>query len=147
MDVQIPRSLAATLSATYGIYNGFELLGARSNSRQGEYLDSGKIRDQGAGLEQSRQYQPYIRELTMPGAPMRPPTDQQPAFIPVDDGNVIASSRSRSIKPIVSLSPLRCRVEAARILAAAWRAYRSAGGDRRQVAAVEKPDHRRTPSR
>jgi len=74
-------ALAATLSATYGIYNGFELLEHDPIPGREEYLDSEKYEIKGAGLEQSRQYQAlHSRAQPCPARQCRPATDQQPAF-------------------------------------------------------------------
>ena len=50
-------ALAATLSANYGIYNGFELLEHEPIPGQGGISRLREIRDQGARLEQARQHQ------------------------------------------------------------------------------------------
>ena len=49
-------ALAATLSATYGVYSGFELLEHEPIPGREEYLEFGEVRDQGQGLGQTRQH-------------------------------------------------------------------------------------------
>ena len=56
---KIRETLAATLSSSYGIYNGFELCEAKATNLLGseEYLDSEKYQYKGLGLESRGKHQ------------------------------------------------------------------------------------------
>ena len=132
-------ALAATLSATYGIYNGFELLehepipGTRGVSRFRE------VRDQGPGLGQARQHQAlHHARSTALGATIRRCSRRA----------TCASSLSRTSNVIGFVKESRRRTQRGRgrdravarrprVLAAARRCRGRHGGTRRHVAAVE----------
>jgi starch synthase (maltosyl-transferring) len=83
-------ALAATLSSTYGIYNGFELLEHEPIPGKEEYLNSEKYEIKVRDWEQPGNIKPYIREINL--ARRNHPALQQISnlrFVPVDDSNVI----------------------------------------------------------
>ena len=83
-------ALAATLSGTYGIYNGFELLEHEPIPGREEYLDSEKYEIKVRDWDKPGNIKPYIRDLNR--ARRANPALQQTSnlrFIPIDDGNVI----------------------------------------------------------
>src|SRR6202140_3033756 len=83
-------ALAATLSSSYGIYNGFELLEHEPIPGREEYLDSEKYEIKVRDWNQPGNIKPYIRDLNRA---RRANTALQQTcqlrFIPVDDGNII----------------------------------------------------------
>ena len=74
-------ALAATLSGTYGIYNGFELLEHEPIPGREEYLDSEKYEIKVRDWDKPGNIKPYIRDLNM-RAPRQPgaAADQQSAL-------------------------------------------------------------------
>jgi starch synthase (maltosyl-transferring) len=84
-------ALAATLSSTYGIYNGFELLEHEPIPGREEYLDSEKYEIKVRDWDKPGNIKPYIRDINR--ARRQNAALQQTSnlrFIPIDDGNVIA---------------------------------------------------------
>jgi starch synthase (maltosyl-transferring) len=83
-------ALAATLSGSYGIYNGFELLEHDPIPGREEYLDSEKYEIKVRDWDKPGNIKPYIRDLNRV---RRANTALQQTgnlrFIPIDDGNVI----------------------------------------------------------
>jgi starch synthase (maltosyl-transferring) len=83
-------ALAATLSSTYGIYNGFELLEHEPIPGKEEYLDSEKYEIKVRDWDKPGNIKPYIRELNR--ARRQNAALQQTAnlrFLPIEDANVI----------------------------------------------------------
>ena len=83
-------ALAATLSGTYGIFNGFELLEHEPIPGREEYLDSEKYEIKVRDWDKPGNIKPYIRDLNM--ARRANPALQQTGnlrFLEVEDGNVI----------------------------------------------------------
>jgi starch synthase (maltosyl-transferring) len=83
-------ALAATLSSTYGIYNGFELLEHEPIPGREEYLDSEQYEIKVRDWDRPGNIKPYIRDLNR--ARRENTALQQTSqlrFIPIDDGNVI----------------------------------------------------------
>src|SRR5882762_5092190 len=83
-------ALAATLSSTYGIYNGFELLEHDPIPGREEYLNSEKYEIKVRDWDQPGNIKPYIRDLNRArreNAALQ--QTSQLRFIPIDDGNVI----------------------------------------------------------
>jgi starch synthase (maltosyl-transferring) len=131
-------ALAATLSATYGIYNGFELIEHEPIPGREEYLDSEKYEIKVRDWDRPGNIKSYIRDLNF--ARRANPALQQTAnlrFLGVEDGNVIgfvkeSVDRTNTVAVAIALSrdvhefwlPLG-DVEA------------GAGNARRHVAAVE----------
>jgi starch synthase (maltosyl-transferring) len=83
-------ALAATLSSTYGIYNGFELLEHEPIAGREEYLDSEKYEIKVRDWNKSGNIKPYIRELNRirrENTALQQTSDLH--FAPIDDANVI----------------------------------------------------------
>jgi starch synthase (maltosyl-transferring) len=83
-------ALAATLSSSYGIYNGFELLEHDPIPGKEEYLDSEKYEIKVRDWDQPGNIKSYIRDLNRArreNAALQ--QTSQLRFIPIDDGNVI----------------------------------------------------------
>jgi starch synthase (maltosyl-transferring) len=83
-------ALAATLSSSYGIYNGFELLEHQPMPGREEYLDSDEYEIRVRDWDRPGNIKPYIRDLNR--ARRETTALQQTGnlrFIPIDDGNVI----------------------------------------------------------
>ena len=83
-------ALAATLSSSYGIYNGFELLEHDPIPGREEYLNSEKYEIKVRDWDISGNIKPYIRDLNR--ARRQNAALQQTSnlrFIPIEDGNVI----------------------------------------------------------
>jgi starch synthase (maltosyl-transferring) len=83
-------ALAATLSSSYGIYNGFELLEHDPILGKEEYLDSEKYEIKVRDWDQPGNIKSYIRDLNRArreNAALQ--QTSQLRFIPIDDGNVI----------------------------------------------------------
>lgn len=103
-------ALAATLSSTYGIYNGFELLEHEPIPGREEYLDSEKYEIKVRDWDRPGNIKPYIRDLNR--ARRENTALQQTShlrFIPVDDGNVIgfvkeSANQTNSVVVAIALS-------------------------------------------
>ena len=83
-------ALAATLSSTYGIYNGFELLEHEPIPGREEYLDSEKYEIKVRDWDKPGNIKPYIRELNRArreNAALQQTSNLR--FVPIDDANVI----------------------------------------------------------
>ena len=83
-------ALAATLSSTYGIYNGFELLEHDPIPGREEYLDSEKYEIKVREWDREGNIKPYIRDLNRirrENAALQQTSNLR--FIPIEDGNVI----------------------------------------------------------
>ncbi len=84
-------ALAATLSSTYGVYNGFELLEHEPVPGKEEYLDSEKYEIKVRDWNRPGNIKPYLGDLNR--ARRQNAALQQTGnlrFLGVDDGNVIA---------------------------------------------------------
>src|SRR5204862_4424425 len=82
-------ALAAALSGTYGIYNGFELLEHEPLPGREEYLDSEKYEIKVRDWDKPGNIKPYIRELNRArreNAALQQISNLR--FVPIDDGNV-----------------------------------------------------------
>lgn len=103
-------ALAATLSATYGIYNGFELLEHDPIPGREEYLDSEKYEIKVRDWDRPGNIKPYIHDLNR--ARRANPALQQTSnlrFIPIEDGNVIgfvkeSADRTNTVAVAIALS-------------------------------------------
>jgi starch synthase (maltosyl-transferring) len=87
-------ALAATLSSTYGIYNGFELLEHEALPDREEYLDSEKYEIKLRDWNKPGNIKSYIAELNRirRESPAFQQTDNL-RFLPVEDSNVIAFAK------------------------------------------------------
>ena len=131
-------ALAATLSSTYGIYNGFELLEHEPIPGKEEYLDSEKYEIKVRDWDKPGNIKPYIRDLNR--ARRENAALQQTGqlrFIPVEDVNVIgfvkeSVNQTNSVVVAIALS---------RDVHEFWFPIGDIqvgmAGDRRNVAAVE----------
>jgi len=87
-------ALAATLSSTYGVYNGFELLEHEPIPGREEYLDSEKYEIKVRDWDQPGNIKPYIGDLNR--IRRANPALQQTSnlrFIGIEDGNVTAFAK------------------------------------------------------
>jgi starch synthase (maltosyl-transferring) len=104
-------ALAATLSSTYGIYNGFELLEYEPIPGREEYLDSEKYEIKVRDWDKPGNIKPYIRDLNRirrENAALQQTSDLR--FVPIDDGNVISFvkesvDRTNTVIVAIALSP------------------------------------------
>ena len=131
-------ALAATLSSTYGVCNGFELLEHEPIPGREEYLDSEKYEIKVRDWDKPGHIKPYIRDLNRA---RRENTALQQSgnlrFIPVDDGNVIgfvkeSANQTSSVVVVIALSP-----EVHEFWLPLGDIQVGMAGDRRHVAAVE----------
>jgi starch synthase (maltosyl-transferring) len=131
-------ALAATLSSSYGIYNGFELLEHDPIPGREEYLDSEKYEIKVRDWDSPGNIKPYIRDLNharRDNAALQQTSNLR--FIPIDDGNVIgfvkeSVNQTNSVIVAIALS---------RDVHEFWLPLGDVqvgmAGDRRNVAAVE----------
>jgi starch synthase (maltosyl-transferring) len=132
-------ALAATLSSTYGIYNGFELLEHEAVPNREEYLDSEKYEIKVRDWNKPGNIKPYIAELNR--TRRENPALQQThilRFLAVEDPNVIAfvkESVDRSSTVVIAIALTKDVHDF-------WLAFGdtqilAADGNRRQTIAVE----------
>jgi starch synthase (maltosyl-transferring) len=130
-------ALAAALSSTYGIYNGFELLEHDPIPGKEEYLNSEKYEIKVRDWDKPGNIKPYIRDIN--NARRANPALQQTSnlrFLPVDNGNVIgfvkeSVDQHNTVAGAISLS---------RDVHEFWLPINSqviVDGERRDIAAVE----------
>jgi len=131
-------ALAATLSSTYGVYSGFELLEHEPIPGKEEYLDSEKYEIKVRDWDRPGNIKPYIRDLNRArrdNAALQQTSNLR--FLGVDDVNVIAFvkesvNQTNSVIAAIALS---------RDVHEFWLALGDVQvgmvGDRRNVAAVE----------
>jgi starch synthase (maltosyl-transferring) len=131
-------ALAATLSSTYGVYNGFELLEHEPIPGKEEYLDSEKYEIKVRDWNKPDNIKPYIRDLNR--ARRQNAALQQTAnlrFIPVEDSNVIGfvkESVNQTNSVVVAIALTRDPHE---FWLPLGDVHVGMTGDRRNVAAVE----------
>jgi starch synthase (maltosyl-transferring) len=131
-------ALAATLSGTYGIYNGFELLEHDPIPAKEEYLDSEKYEIKVRDWDRPGNIKPYIHDLNR--ARRANPALQQTSnlrFIPIEDGNVIgfvkeSVDQTNTVAVAIALSR-----EPHEFWLPLGDVQVGVGNERRQVAAVE----------
>ena len=131
-------ALAATLSASYGIYNGFELLEHDPIPGREEYLDSEKYEIKVRDWDKPGNIKPYIRDLNR--ARRANPALQQTSqlrFLPIDDGNVIGFVK----ESVDQTNTVAVAIALSREVHEFWLplgdVQLGTGSDRRHVAAVE----------
>jgi starch synthase (maltosyl-transferring) len=131
-------ALAATLSATYGIYNGFELLEHDPIPGREEYLDSEKYEIKVRDWDKPGNIKPYIRDLNR--ARRENPALQQTSqlrFLPIEDGNVIGFVK----ESVDQTNTVAVAIALSREVHEFWLplgdVQLGTGSDRRHVAAVE----------
>ena len=139
-------ALAATLSGTYGIYNGFELLEHEPIPGREEYLNSEKYEIKVRDWDKPGNIKPYITR-SQPRPPRQPgaAADQQSALPPIEDGNVIGFVKESVDQTNTVVGGDRAVARRARILVAARRRPGRHGRRRPpQRRRGGKPHHRRT---
>ena len=103
-------ALAATLSSSYGIYNGFELLEYEPIPGREEYLNSEKYEIEGPRLEQAGQHQVLYRPSQSHAAgKSRAAANQNLRFAQIDDDEIIGF-----VKETVDRRQCHCRGHRAR---------------------------------
>jgi starch synthase (maltosyl-transferring) len=103
-------ALAATLSGSYGIYNGFELIEHNPIPGKEEYLDSEKFEIKARDWDKPGHIKDYIRDLNR--ARSENAALQQTGhlrFVPVENGNVIgfvkeSANQTNSVIAAIALS-------------------------------------------
>ena len=131
-------ALAATLSSTYGIYNGFELLEHEPIPGREEYLDSEKYEIKVRDWDKAGNIKPYIRDLNkIRRANTALQQTSQLRFLPVEDGNVIgfvkeSVDQTNSVAVAVAISR-----DAHEFRLPLGDVQIGVAGERRHVAAVE----------
>ncbi len=103
-------ALAATLSSTYGIYNGFELLEHEPIPGREEYLDSEKYEIKVRDWNKDGNIKDYIRDLNRArraNAALQQTSNLR--FLPIEDGNVIgfvkeSVNQTNSVAVAIALS-------------------------------------------
>ncbi len=104
-------ALAATLSSTYGVYNGFELLEHEAIPGKEEYLDSEKYELKTRDWDKPGNIKPYISELNrIRRAHSSLQQTNALTFLNIEDQNVIgfvksSGDRSNVVAVAVALSP------------------------------------------
>ena len=131
-------ALAATLSSTYGIYNGFELLEHDPIPGREEYLDSEKYEIKVRDWDQPGNIKPYIRDLNRArreNAALQ--QTSQLRFIPIDDGNVIGFVKESVDQTNTVVAAIALSREVHEFWFPLGDVEVGVAGDRRHVAAVE----------
>jgi starch synthase (maltosyl-transferring) len=131
-------ALAATLSSTYGVYNGFELLEHEPIPGKEEYLDSEKYEIKVRDWDQPGNIKPYIRDLNR--ARRANTALQQTAnlrFIGIDDGNVIGFVKESVDQTNTVVAAIALSREPHEFWFPIGDIQIDVGGERKHVAAVE----------
>jgi starch synthase (maltosyl-transferring) len=131
-------ALAATLSSTYGIYNGFELLEHEPIPGREEYLDSEKYEIKVRDWDKPGNIKPYIRDVNRvrrENAALQQTSNLR--FVPIDDGNVTgfvkeSVDQTNSVAVAIALS-----ADVHDFWFPLGEVQVGPSGDRRHVAAVE----------
>ena len=132
-------ALAATLSSTYGVYNGFELLEHEPIPGKEEYLDSEKYEIKVRDWDKPGNIKPYLAR-PQPRPPRTTRRCSRPAIC-VSSRSTTAtsspSSRNRSTRPTASSSPSRLSRDVREFWFPLGDIQVGMADDRRNVAAVE----------
>jgi starch synthase (maltosyl-transferring) len=131
-------ALAATLSSTYGIYNGFELLEHDPIPGKEEYLDSEKYEIKVRDWNQPGNIKPYIRDLNRArreNAALQQTSNLR--FIPVEDGNVISFVKESIDQTNTTVMAIALSREPHEFWVRLDGVQVGVAGERRHVAAVE----------
>jgi len=131
-------ALAAALSSTYGIYNGFELLEHDPIPGKEEYLNSEKYEIKVRDWDQPGNIKPYIRDLNRArreNAALQ--QTSQLRFIPIDDGNVIGFVKESVDQTNTVVAAIALSREVHEFWFPLGDVEIGGAGDRRHVAAVE----------
>ena len=132
-------ALAATLSGTYGIYNGFELLEHEPIPGREEYLDSEKYEIKVRDWDKPGNIKPYIRDLNRARRANRGAAADQQSALHSDRGRQRHRLRQGIRRPDQQRRR-RDRAVARRRTNSGFRSATSrsaSAGERRNVAAVE----------
>jgi starch synthase (maltosyl-transferring) len=131
-------ALAATLSAAYGIYNGFELLEHEPITGREEYLDSENYEIKVRDWDKPGNIKAYIGELNRirrENASLQ--QTSQLHFVPIDDGNVIGFVK----QSVDQANTVAAAIALSREVHECWLPLGDvevgAAGERRRVAAIE----------
>ncbi|MCG6203794.1 alpha-1,4-glucan--maltose-1-phosphate maltosyltransferase [Rhodopseudomonas sp. HC1] len=131
-------ALAATLSSTYGIYNGFELIEHEPIPGKEEYLDSEKYEIKVRDWDKPGNIKPYIRDINQ--ARRANPALQQISnlrFLDIQDPNVTGFVKySNDLTNVVAVA-IALTGEPHDVWFALGDTQVEVGGERRPVAAVE----------
>jgi starch synthase (maltosyl-transferring) len=131
-------ALAASLSSTYGLYNGFELLEHDPIPGKEEYLDSEKYEIKVRDWDISGNIKPYIRDLNRvrrENAALQ--QTSQLRFIPIDDGNVIGFVKESVDMTNTVVGAIALSRDVHEFWLPLVGVQVDVGGERRPVAAVE----------
>jgi len=131
-------ALAATLSGSYGIYNGFELLEHEPIPGREEYLDSEKYEIKVRDWDKPDNIKTYIRDLNR--IRRENPALQQTSqlrFIGIEDGNVIAFVKESVDQTNSVVAAIALTRDAHEFWLPLGDVQIGAAGDRRNVVAVE----------
>src|SRR5438128_2812598 len=131
-------ALAATLSGSYGIYNGFELLEHDPLPGREEYLDSEKYEIKVRDWDKPGNIKPYIGDLNRVrrANPALQQSDKL-RFLNVDDGNVIGFVKESVDQTNTVVGAIALSRDAHEFWLAIGDIQIDVGGERRHVAAVE----------
>jgi starch synthase (maltosyl-transferring) len=131
-------ALAATLSSTYGIYNGFELLEHEPIPGREEYLDSEKYEIKVRDWDKPGNIKPYIADLNR--ARRASAALQQTSrlrFLGIEDGNVIGLVKESVDQTDTVAVAIALSRDAHEFWLPLGDVQVGAGSDRRNVVAVE----------
>jgi starch synthase (maltosyl-transferring) len=131
-------ALAATLSATYGIYNGFELLEHEAIPGKEEYLDSEKYEIKARDWNKPGNIKEYISKLNRARRSNR--ALQQTSdlrFLHVDDSNVTAFVKTSVDRTNVVIVAIALSPDMREVWLPLAGTHVQAGSETRHIAAVE----------
>lgn len=131
-------ALAATLSSTYGIYNGFELLDHEAITGKEEYLDSEKYEIKVRDWNRPGNIKPYIYDLNRvrrDNAALQQTSNLR--FILIDDSNVIGFVKQSSDQANTVIVAIALSIEPHEFWFPLGGIEIVVSGDRRHAAAVE----------
>lgn len=131
-------ALAATLSGSYGVYNGFELLEHEPIPGREEYLDSEKYEIKVRDWDKAGNIKPYIKDLNLArraNAALQQTSNLR--FLGIEDGNVIGFVK----ESVDQTNTVAVAIALSREVHEFWLPLGDVqigvGGERRHVAAVE----------
>jgi starch synthase (maltosyl-transferring) len=131
-------ALAATLSSSYGIYNGFELLEHEPIPGREEYLDSEKYQIKVRDWDKPGNIKPYISDLNrIRRANTALQQTSNLRFIGIEDGNVIGFAKESVDQTNVVVVTIALSRDIHDFWLHLGDVQVSAGGERRPVTAVE----------
>lgn len=131
-------ALAAVLSSTYGIYNGYELLEHQAIPGKEEYLDSEKYEIKVRDWNAPGNIKPYIRDLNM--ARRANPALQQTSnlrFLAVEDSNVTGFVKTSVDGSNIVVGAIALTRDVHEVWLPLGDVHVTVEGERRSVAALE----------